>query len=137
MIFLSDWNSNEKKSIGFVFFRADIVSNRQLYRVQSPPLRRRLSAKDLLYSDDHSVNIDYCGESQGCLIVPQNCNNNAKCEYALTWQVLDENTARFHIVARASGFVGVGFSNDEKRVNQTDFFLHRSYSIIFIRVMIK
>ena len=68
------------------------------------------------YQEDQSVNIDYCGESQGCLIVPQNCNNQAKCEYALSWQVLDEETAKFHIVARASGFVGVGFSNDEKRV---------------------
>lgn len=100
------------------FFRADIVSNRQLYRVQSAPLKRRISSKELLYSSDQSVNIDSCGEAQGCLIVPQNCNNNAKCEYALSWQVIDENTARFHIIARAHSFVGVGFSIDEKRVNR-------------------
>jgi hypothetical protein len=69
------------------------------------------------YSPDDTINIDFCGESQGCLIVPQNCNNEAKCDYALSWQGLDENSVRFHIVARANGFVGVGFSKDEKRVN--------------------
>jgi hypothetical protein len=70
------------------------------------------------YSEDQSINIDYCGESQGCLIVPQNCNHGTKCDYALSWQVLDEQTAKFHIIARAQGFVGVGFSTDEKRVSR-------------------
>ncbi|CAF3371041.1 unnamed protein product [Rotaria socialis] len=98
-----------------IVFRADIVSNQQIYRVKSAPLKRRSGPEFIPYSEDQSVNIDYCGESQGCLIVPQNCNNQAKCDYALSWQVLDEQTAKFHIVARASGFVGVGFSNDEKR----------------------
>ncbi|CAF1353048.1 unnamed protein product [Rotaria sp. Silwood1] len=98
-----------------VIFRADIVSNRQIYRVKSAPLKRRLAFGINPYSEDQSINIDYCGESQGCLIVPQHCNNNAKCEYALSWQVLDEDTVKFHIVARANGFAGVGFSNDEKR----------------------
>lgn len=68
------------------------------------------------YSQDHSVNLDVCGETQGCLIVPQNCNNQVKCEYALSWQAKDEQTVDFNIVARAHGFIGVGFSNDEKRV---------------------
>lgn len=68
------------------------------------------------------MSVDYCGESQGCLIVPQQCNNDAKCEYALSWRVLDEQNVKFHIVARAHGFVGVGFSNDEKRVCLTPNF---------------
>jgi hypothetical protein len=105
-----------------LFFRADIVSNRQLYHVKSGPLKRRLSYQDTVNYGDQSVNIDSCGESQGCLIVPQQCNNNAKCEYALSWQGLDENRARFHIIARAYGLVGVGFSNDEKRVSQISIF---------------
>ena len=71
------------------------------------------------YASDQTINIDYCGESQGCLIVPQHCNNDAKCEYALSWQTLDEDTAKFQIIARAHGFVGVGFSNDEKRVSHS------------------
>jgi hypothetical protein len=78
---------------------------------------QRLAPGLIPYSDGHSVNIDYCGESQGCLIVPQNCMSGDKCDYALSWQVLDENSVKFHIVARAHGFVGVGFSKDEKRVN--------------------
>ncbi|CAF1083425.1 unnamed protein product [Adineta steineri] len=97
-----------------ITFRADIVSNKQIYRVKSAPLKKRV-ASGLIPSNYQSVNIDFCGESQGCLVVPQYCNNNSSCEYALSWQVIDENTARFHIVARAHGFVGVGFSNDEKR----------------------
>jgi len=90
-----------------------------LYHVKSAPLKRRLSSQDANNFGDQSVNIESCGESQGCLIVPQQCNNNAKCEYALSWEVLNENTVKFRIIARAHGFVGVGFSNDEKRVNQT------------------
>ncbi|CAF3555241.1 unnamed protein product [Rotaria socialis] len=97
-----------------VVFRATVVSNRQLYRLISAPLKRRLSSEIIPYHDQ-SINIDYCGESQGCLIVPQQCNNDAKCDYALSWQAIDAETAKFHIVARAQGFVGVGFSNDEKR----------------------
>jgi len=77
---------------------------------------KRVASGVIPYAIDQSINIDYCGESQGCLIVPQQCNNDAKCEYTLSWQVLSEDTARFHIIARAQGFVGVGFSNDEKRV---------------------
>ncbi len=100
----------------FFYCRADIVSNRQLYRVKSAPLRRRLSSGIIPYAADQSINIDYCGESQGCLIVPQHCNNDAKCEYTLSWQGVDSETVKFHLVARAQGFVGVGFSNDEKRV---------------------
>ena len=113
--------------------RADVVSNRQLYRVKSQPLKRvssslwpliftfiddvqRLSSGVIPYAADQSINIDYCGESQGCLIVPHQCNNDAKCEYTLSWQVIDNDTAQFHIIARAQGFVGVGLSNDEKRV---------------------
>jgi hypothetical protein len=76
---------------------------------------KRVASGVIPYAIDQSINIDYCGESQGCLIVPQQCNNDAKCEYTLSWQVLNEDTARFHIIARAQGFVGVGFSNDEKR----------------------
>ncbi|CAF1094588.1 unnamed protein product [Adineta steineri] len=101
-------------NIDEVTFKADIISNRQLYRVKSAPLKRRLASGVVPYLD-RSINIDYCGESQGCLIVPQQCNNDAKCEYTLSWQVPNEDSARFHIVARAQGFVGVGFSNDEKR----------------------
>jgi hypothetical protein len=97
-------------------FSADIISNRQLYRVKSAPLRRRLSLGIASYSSDQSINIDYCGESQGCLIVPQHCNNDAKCDYTLSWQGIDEDTVKFHLIARAQGFVGVGFSNDDKRV---------------------
>ncbi len=78
---------------------------------------KRTASGVIPYAEDQAVNLGFCGESQVCLIVPQHCNNNAKCEYALSWQVLDENTVRFHITARAHGFVGVGFSNDEKRVN--------------------
>ncbi|UJR14214.1 hypothetical protein I4U23_001207 [Adineta vaga] len=96
-----------------VVFRADIVSNKQIYRVKSAPLKARI-APGIIPSDDEAVNIDMCAESQGCLIVPQNCNN-PKCEYALSWRVTDNNTAKFHIVARAHGFIGVGFSADEKR----------------------
>jgi hypothetical protein len=77
---------------------------------------KRLASGAIPYTSDQSTNIDLCGESQGCLIVPQHCNNDAKCEYALSWQVLSDDTAKFHIVARAQGFAGVGFSNDEKRV---------------------
>lgn len=98
-----------------IVFRADIVSNRQLYRVKSAPLRRRLASGMVPYADDQSVNLDFCGESQGCLIVPQHCNNNAKCEYVLSWNVLDAETVKFHLVAKAHGFAGVGFSSDEKR----------------------
>ena len=93
-----------------------------MYHVESAPLRRRLSSHDAFNFGDQSVNIDSCGDSQGCLVVPQHCNNNAKCEYALSWQGIDENKARFHIIGRAHGFVGVGFSNDEKRVNRTFHF---------------
>ena len=107
----------------FIIFRADIISNRQWYQVRSAPLKRRLAYKDTVNFGDQSVNIDACGEAQGCLIVPQHCNNNAKCEYALSWEGIDENRARFHIIARAHGFVGVGFSVDEKRV--------RSNTLIF------
>lgn len=98
------------------YFRADIVSNRQLFRVKSAPLRRRLASGLIPYGSDQSINIDYCGESQGCLIVPQQCNNDAKCEYALSWQGLDDQAVKFHLIARAQGFAGVGFSNDERRV---------------------
>ncbi|CAF0914470.1 unnamed protein product [Adineta ricciae] len=98
-----------------IIFHADIVSNRQLYRVKSAPLRRRLASGLIAYNADQSINIDYCGESQGCLIVPQQCNNDAKCEYTLSWQVISEDKATFRIVARAQGFAGVGFSKDENR----------------------
>ncbi len=100
----------------YIDFRADIVSNRQLYRIKSSPLRRRLASGIIPYANDQSINIDYCGESQGCLIVPQQCNNDAKCEYALSWQGLDDQNVKFHLIARAQGFAGVGFSTDEKRV---------------------
>jgi len=96
-------------------FSADILSNGQIYRVKSSPLTRRLAYGQNADHEELSVDIDRCGESQGCLIVPQYCNNNAKCEYALSWEGLDANRVRFHIVARAHGFVGVGFSTDEKR----------------------
>ena len=68
------------------------------------------------YAADQSINIDSCGETQGCLIVPEQCNSDAKCEYTLSWQVLDDAKVKFHIIARAQGFVGIGFSADEKRV---------------------
>lgn len=126
---------SRKKKFFFFLSRADIISNRQLYRVKSTPLRRRLSSGILPYSSDHSINIDYCGETQGCLIVPQQCNNNGKCEYTLAWEGIDEDTAKFHLVGRAQGFVGVGFSNDEKRVIKMDkeniFF---SYSFRFVNI---
>lgn len=102
-------------NIDEVVFKADIVSNRQLYHVESSPLRRRSSLRINSYADDHSLNVDYCGESQGCLIVPQQCNNNAKCEYILSWQGLDSERVKFNLIARAQGFAGVGFSTDEKR----------------------
>lgn len=81
------------------------------------PSLKRPAPGIIPYSEEHPVNLGYCGESQGCLIVPQHCNNNGKCEYALSWQVLNENSVKFNIVARAHGFIGVGFSNDDKRVN--------------------
>ena len=86
------------------------------------------------YAADRSINIDYCGESQGCLIVPQQCNNDAKCEYALSWQVIDNDTAQFHIIGRAQGFVGVGFSNDDKRVRPADLlfpFVQMNATMVF------
>ncbi|CAF0897527.1 unnamed protein product [Rotaria sordida] len=98
-----------------IIFRAGVVSNRQLYRVKATSLKRRLPPGTIPFSQDQSINIDQCGESQGCLVVPQQCNNAGKCEYTLSWQALDDERARFHIVARAQGFVGVGFSKDEKR----------------------
>lgn len=102
--------------IFYYYSRADIVSNRQLYRVKSSPLRRRLSSGLIPYSSDHSINTDYCGESQGCLIVPQHCNNDGKCDYTLAWQGTDEDTIKFNLIGRSQGFVGVGFSRDDKRV---------------------
>lgn len=107
--------TNVPSTVNRIFFRADILSSGQIYRVKSAPLTRRLSYGQHTDTNDISVDIDRCGESQGCLIVPQHCNNNAKCEYALSWEVLDPNRVRFHIIARAHGFVGVGFSTDEKR----------------------
>jgi len=123
----------------FLFSRADIVSNRQLYQIQSSPLRRRSSLRINSYIDDHSLNVDYCGESQGCLIVPQQCNNNAKCEYILSWQGLDNERVKFNLIARAQGFAGVGFSTDEKRVNikQKKIDCSLRNLILFVRVMIK
>ncbi|CAF4389688.1 unnamed protein product, partial [Rotaria sordida] len=56
-------------NIDEVIFRADVVSNQQIYRVKSAPLRRRLAPGIIPYSEDQSINIDYCGESQCCLIV--------------------------------------------------------------------
>ena len=98
--------------------------------MKSSRLTRRLALGQNPTSEELSVNINHCGESQGCLIVPEKCDNNAKCEYALSWEVLDVNTVRFHITARAHGFVGVGFSKDEKRVNIFD--IERKKILCFI-----
>ncbi|CAF4729236.1 unnamed protein product [Rotaria sp. Silwood1] len=107
--------SGVHQNLDEITFRAAVVSNRQLYRVKAAPLKRRLPPGANPYSHDQSINIDHCGETQGCLIVPQQCHNSAKCEYVLSWQGLDENKAKFHIVARVQGFAGVGFSKDERR----------------------
>lgn len=91
---------------------------------------KRLASGIIPYSADQSINIDYCGESQGCLIVPQQCNNDAKCDYALSWQVIDDDTAKFHMVARAKGFTGVGFSTDERRVRPSKSYVDKRIHLI-------
>ena len=87
------------------------------------------------YSSDHSIDVNYCGESQGCLIVPEKCNINGKCDYILAWQGLDDQTVKFNLVARSQGFAGVGFSTDERRVCSTRliFFFDRERDKPFLR----
>jgi hypothetical protein len=100
------------KRVNFIYLKTNfLIKKKCLFFI------KRLASGIIPYADDQSINVEYCGESQGCLIVPQHCNNDARCEYTLAWQVLDDETVKFHIVARAQGFVGVGFSNDEKRVS--------------------
>ena len=74
------------------------------------------------YGSEHSINTDYCGESQGCLIVPEKCHHEGKCEYTLAWQGLDDQSVKFNLIARAQGFAGVGFSRDDRRVISPESF---------------
>ena len=62
-----------------------------------------------------AIDLSGCGKTKGCYRIPAKCATENKCDKLVTWADKGDRV-QFELSGIATGWVGLGFSKDEKMV---------------------